>query len=769
MDFKLYSHPDILLGDHLAQVSNAGMSRFASNAIFPEHARLLRVILSFHDLGKGSDYFQSYLLKAAPRSNLTRHSEFSALWACYYCMEKLKLDPLDSLFAYVCVMSHHGNLDNFSELLCPDLSRDELKQISEHTNYTELNAIQNSLGLDVCLSASLFEELLSFFAKNSLSSLYRSIRSQIIPEHWLRLNYLFSLLIWADKYSAIFKSQGQDHDANNWNIGYLNHYKNGLPIGQGAIASIRNEAYACLPEYIKAEIKTYSINMPTGSGKTLSSLKVALELQKAYPHLQRIIYSLPFTSVIDQNYKVFVDILQQSSVNVSSDLILAHHHLAEYDYQGIDEYSQNEAEYLVETWDSKLVVTTFVQLLASCLSVRNSSLKRFHRLANAVIILDEVQNIPHCYWELLRSALKQITQSLNSVILLVTATLPMIFDPEDQDVLELAYPKEAWFASLNRVELHRKALSKTIELDELANMIAEDYVQDKSLKRLIILNTIQSSLDLYEMLADLLPDARFLYLSSNVIPKQRLERIDTIKKHTRTGLIIVSTQVVEAGVDIDVDIVYRDLAPLDSIIQASGRCNRNESKGRSRVVLFQLAKNQRPYWRYIYDETLVQGTLRALGTDEAPLEESELHEISTRYYAYLNSVSSKDRSKRIIKGLNTLNLGSALAFHPKNNPDAFNLIDSYPTQTVFIDCDESSAALLESYYALRESAEQDSFEKRAELKKTFRKMGTYMINVDKRFVKSEEPIFIIEKNSLPQYYDPDTGFKRKADQADYIF
>ncbi|MCB5261296.1 MAG: hypothetical protein LHW53_01010, partial [Candidatus Cloacimonetes bacterium] len=77
MDFKLYSHPDILLGDHLAQVSNAGMSRFASNAIFPEHARLLRVILSFHDLGKGSDYFQSYLLKAAPRSNLTRHSEFS--------------------------------------------------------------------------------------------------------------------------------------------------------------------------------------------------------------------------------------------------------------------------------------------------------------------------------------------------------------------------------------------------------------------------------------------------------------------------------------------------------------------------------------------------------------------------------------------------------------------------------------------------------------------------------------------------------------------
>lgn len=769
MDFKLYSHPDILLMDHLAQVTNAGMSRFGSNAIFPEHARLLKVILSFHDLGKGSGFFQSYLLKVAPRTNLTKHSEFSALWACYYCMQELQISPLDSLMAYVCVRSHHGDLDNFSELLCPDLEPEELKKISDHTDYTELNAILNTLELDTCLSASRFEELLGFFSKYSLSSQYRKIRAQILPEHWLRLNYLFSLLIWADKYSAIFHTECQDHDAQHWEIRYLDHYKSELPIGQGVIASIRDEAYANLSKHLKAEIKTYSINMPTGSGKTLSSLKVALELQKAYPQLQRIIYSLPFTSVIDQNYKVFVDILQQSSVELSSNLILAHHHLAEFEYQGIDEYSQNEAEYLVETWDSKLVVTTFVQLLASCLSVKNSSLKRFHRLANAVIILDEVQNIPHCYWELLRSALKQITQSLNSVILLVTATLPMIFDPDDKDMLELAYHKKTWFSSLNRVEVHRHMLSKTIELDELATMIAEDYSQDKVLKRLIILNTLQSSLDLYDLLADLLPEASFLYLSSNVIPKQRLERIDTIKKHAGTGLIIVSTQVVEAGVDIDVDTVYRDLAPLDSIIQACGRCNRNEAKGRSKVLLFQLAKKQRPYWRYIYDETLVQATLRALGTNEAPLEESELHEISTRYYSCLTELSSKDRSKKIIKGLSSLNLGSALAFHSKNNPDAFNLIDSYPTQTVFIDCDKSSSQLLESYYALRKSDDQDSFEKRAELKKIFRKMGAYMINVDKRFVKSDDHIFIIEKDSVPLYYDSNTGFKRKADQADYIF
>lgn len=769
MDFSLYSHPDILLKDHLAQVSHTGMSRFTANGIFTQYADLLKVILVFHDLGKGSLYFQSYLLRGKPRSNLTRHSEFSALWAYYYCIQDLHLEALDALLAYVCIKTHHGNLGDISELMVRDLSPIELCEISDQTDYDELNAILAGLGIVTYFSKTRFQELNSYFAKNPLSAQYRKLRAQIIPQDWLRLNYLFSLLIWADKYSAIFHNVAQDHEKQKWHIGYLDHYKSGLPPGQGIIADIRNEAYDSLSTSIDPKITIYSINMPTGSGKTITSLKVALELRKSFPHLQRIIYSLPFTSVIDQNYKVFEDILTKSSVDISSQMILAHHHLAEYEYRDREEYSQNEAEYLVETWDSELVVTTFVQLLASFLSVRNSSLKRFHRLANAVIILDEVQNIPHHYWSLLRSVLKLITQSLNSVILLVTATLPMIFDPEDADVMELAYSKQRWFSSLNRVELHRQALDKTMELEELAQLIFNDYQQDTSLKRLIILNTVQSSLDLHMQLAKLLPEATFIYLSSNVIPKQRLERIHCIKTHSGSGLIIVSTQVVEAGVDIDVDIVYRDLAPLDSIIQASGRCNRNESKARSKVVLFQLAKNERPYWRYIYDETLVHATLKTLGSQPTPLAESDLHALSIHYYANLNEFSSKDRSQRIINALNTLNLGSALDIHPKNNPNAFNLIDSHPTQTVFLEYDEDATTLLQAYLDLRHDESIEPFARRAKQRKTLRKMGAYMINVDKRIIQSPEPIFIIEADDLPRFYHPDTGFKRKPDQADYIF
>ncbi|MCK9309708.1 MAG: CRISPR-associated endonuclease Cas3'', partial [Candidatus Cloacimonetes bacterium] len=131
--------------DHLTQVTNTGISRFSTNRVFMEYAQLFKVILSFHDLGKGSGYFQRYLLDNAPRTNLTRHSEFSAIWAYYYCLTELKLEGLDCLLVYVCVISHHADMDNFSELLSPNLSADELMLISENTDYEELNAILSDL------------------------------------------------------------------------------------------------------------------------------------------------------------------------------------------------------------------------------------------------------------------------------------------------------------------------------------------------------------------------------------------------------------------------------------------------------------------------------------------------------------------------------------------------------------------------------------------------------------------------------------------------
>lgn len=769
MNFSLFSHPELLLKDHLKHVLHAGKERFYQNRILGQYADLLEVILAFHDLGKGSKYFQDYLFKNAPRSNLTRHSEFSAIWAFFYCQSELQADILDCLIAYVCIKSHHSDLEDFSEALAPELNTDELLNINAAINYMELNSILEILGLKPCLSANSFRSFLESLNKQTLSSRYRRAKSLITHNHWIYINYLFSLLVWADKHSAIFRHHTVNESSGIWLCEYVDKYKASLPPGTGFISEIRNQAYQELSGNIHESKQGYSLNMPTGSGKTINSLKVALELKKQRPSLQRIIYSLPFTSIIDQNQKVFESILSHNHVEVVSKLILAHHHLADLGYKSDTEYDSNESEYLVETWGSELVVTTFVQLLSSCLSARNRNLKRFHRLANSILILDEVQNIPHHYWHLLRCVLKLVMQHLNSVVILVTATLPMIFEPEEDGIVELAFHKKEWFSGLNRIDIDTRNLGSIFEISDLAELIAADYTTDRKLNRLTILNTVQSSLDLYSLLSTLLPEAELLYLSSNVIPKHRLELIDYIKNNRSSGLIIVSTQVVEAGVDIDVDAVYRDLAPLDSIIQAAGRCNRNSIKTRSRVVLFELVKDNKPYWKYIYDETLIQATIKSLKTETHIISESALHDISVNYYQCLKQATAKDKSKLIINNLSGLNLSSALVYHPKNNPEAFNLIESHPSQTVFVSCDQVACDLLQQFISLQKAFFGDIYQRKSEIKNLTRKMHPYMINVDKRLLKTDEPIFFIERDCLPQYYDLKTGFKRKPDQADYIF
>jgi len=770
MEYKLRSHPEILLKDHLTQVYQTGMWRFMQNGIWLEYKPVMEVILAFHDIGKGSFFFQEYLLNQAPRSSLSRHSEFSALWGLWHCMNVLKLGTLECIWAYVCISSHHTDLGDVSELLVPNLSTEDLLEINRSINYDELNAILSQLLPSANLSADGFMEWLRALKTSSIPSLYRRAKKAVKPDDWLLLDYLFSILIWADKNSAIFARETQDQTRQQWQISYIDRYKiNRLGPGQGFIDVIRNQAYESLVTALDKDSALYSMNMPTGSGKTINALKVAFELKRENPKLQRVIYSLPFTSIIDQNQKVFEAILEESSVDVSSELVLAHHHLAEFSYKGKNEFSSNESEFLIETWDSELIVTTFFQLLASFLSVKNSNLKRFHRLANAVIILDEVQNIPHHYWDLLGYTLELITQKMSSVVILVTATLPMIFEPSKRRAIELAARKDEWFAGLNRTALDCDLSAKDIDIEGLSKLIFESSQANPQNNVLIILNTVQSSIDLFNSLKGLVREEQLVYLSSNVIPKHRIERIKIIKDNPKCGLVIVSTQVVEAGVDIDVDIIYRDMAPLDSIIQAAGRCNRNDTKDTSRVVLFHLVKNQKPYWRYVYDETLVRATQKALEQNAPIINESALHTIANHYYEYLNKVTSSDKSRKIINQLTGLDLGTALRYHPKENPGAFNLIDDIPTQTVFVECDTEATEAKRIYFDFDESSYSDKYKMLADRKKITRNLSPYMINVDKRHALSEAPIHFIDKESLAVLYDKNTGFKRQPEQRDYIF
>jgi len=768
MNFKLYSHPKILLKDHLQGVVRTGLNRFEENGLYKEDYLLLKIILSLHDLGKASLFFQEYLLYNHRKSKCTHHSEFSALWAYLICSNDFKLDKLSCLIAYITIKSHHLDMNDIDIMLIPSVDEKTLFNINNNTDYEELNYIYNLLDLNVNLDEKRSNELLYILNNNVIRREYRNIKNELKPdklekEHiWLRIYYIFSLLIWSDKDNAIFNNNRDDLKTKRWKSYYVYNYKNNLNNAGGIIDKIRNEAFREVPLNLKEGYNIYSINMPTGTGKTLTSLNVALKLMENNKKLQRIIYSLPFISIIDQNEKVFKEIHKENSITITSDIILSHHHLSDFCYESDSEkYSINKSEFLIETWDSELIVTTFVQLLATCLSNRNNNLKRFHRLANSIIILDEVQNIPPKYWSLIKYVFNLLSCHLNSIIIFVTATLPLIYDPNRDPILELANNKKIWFKLLNRFTIDKSMLSTTISLKDLSIIIIKDYSSDNISRRLVILNTIESSIELYNILKNELPQALIIYLSSNVIPKHRLERIERIKNKKENGLIIISTQVVEAGVDIDVDCVYRDLAPLDSIIQAAGRCNRNDLKSQGYVKLFQLKDKNIPYWKYIYDETLIDATLQTLNSEKKDyIPESDLQNLSDYYYNTLENNVTSDISKEIINNLSFLNFCRAFCYDSQSNPMAFNLIESLSVQNVFVQIDEDSSKLSENYQELLNSTPENIFEWKSQLREQFRKMSPYIISVNKKYLSSAESLFIIRKEVLSKYYDEETGFKR---------
>ncbi len=637
MESELLSHPKITLDEHLTSVYLRGIKLFEKNRVFSELKRILEISLLFHDLGKASKHFQNYIRGTELKSNSSRHSGISAAWTYLYLSKLLKLSELDSLLGYLIVRKHHNNFDDIKQMLImPDES---LLEISENIDYDKLVKIY-SKALDDCIVIE-HDMFVEFLKQLETKSLYRRLRRHIksLPnDYWIKLNYLFSILVYADKEEAIFHSKVDSSDTRYWKQSFVPNYIQSLPKTESFLNSLRAKAFNNLNELTPRQ-GIQSINLPTGLGKTLSTLNYAIKLKDSLNSNSSIIYCLPFTSIIDQNFNVFKNVFQMNNLSYTNNALLSHHHLVDLNFIGTSDFSLHESEFLIETWNSELIVTTFVQIILTLFSFRNTSLKRFHKLANSIIILDEVQSIPSEYWSLIRKGLQAICDYMNATVILVTATMPLIF--EKNTLVELISDKESFFGKMNRVTLDVSLLNKKTDINTFIDTILGRYNTKPDINRLIIVNTIQCSIQLYEALRLELDSERLIYLSSNVIPKHRLSRINKIKAEPGKGFIIVSTQVVEAGVDIDVEEVYRDLAPLDSVIQASGRCNRNAIGNQGNVVLIQLTNNNRFYWSFVYDQVLIQATTNSIvSLNKMIIPEIDYPKLTKRYYYSLNEAIS---------------------------------------------------------------------------------------------------------------------------------
>lgn len=329
----------------------------------------------------------------------------------------------------------------------------------------------------------------------------------------------------------------------------------------------------------------FSLTVPTGGGKTLASLGFALEHARLHGK-SRIIYAIPFTSIIEQNAGVFRKFLGEEAV-------LEHHNSLD-----VDPGAENAGTRLAaENWDAPLIVTTNVQLFESLFASRTSRCRKLHNLVNSVVVLDEAQQIPRDFHEPITRVMQQMADHFGVTWLLCTATQPDLgkqIDPFGgvlhtglDDICEII-PEPARLADqLKRVEIEMPSdPDEKTSWESLARQLAvEECV-------LVVVNKRQDARTLYELLPE---EAGTYHLSANMCAEHRSAILRDIRQKLsarRVGsakpLRVVSTQLIEAGVDVDFPVVYRAMAGLDSVAQAAGRCNREGlSSEPGRVVVFQ--------------------------------------------------------------------------------------------------------------------------------------------------------------------------------------
>lgn len=357
----------------------------------------------------------------------------------------------------------------------------------------------------------------------------------------------------------------------------------------------------------------FSLTVPTGGGKTLSSLAFALAHAIKHGH-RRIIYVIPFTSIIEQNAKVFADLL----ASLGSDAVLEHHSNLSPDKE------TTRSRLAAENWDAPIVVTTAVQFYESLFAAKTSRSRKIHNIANSVVILDEAQSLPVQYLAPCLRTLEQLYTNYQTTTVLCTATQPAItknhlFPIGLENPTEITSNTTKLFADLERVTVtYRGSLDDQTIASELAS----------APQALCIVNTRNHAQSLYK----LLPSSDESYhLSALMCPAHRLQVLDTVRARLDQHLPVrlISTQLIEAGVDIDFPVVFRSMAGLDSIAQAAGRCNRNGTLATGHVHVFHSQHISSE--RYFRETANVGHEILDLHADD-PLSTSAVKAYFEKYY-----------------------------------------------------------------------------------------------------------------------------------------
>lgn len=583
-----HSHP---LQKHLQKVAQLA-KRFAGcyGSLFAEYAGLL------HDLGKFQEAFQKYICNASGFEKENAHLEDvestklrkipHSTAGAKYAVEHL--NPFfGHLLAYL-IAGHHAGLADWYDKGSLKL---RLQQADDELAASLSGLVESSLSED-------FFPLSDDDLKRDFFAFWKEGAKLEELHIWMR--FLFSCLVDADFLDTeAFMNGYADADAAQAaelrpkfpGLDELHQryeqYMAQLYEKSDKNSSLNQERHAVLQQCFSAAETNhtlFSLTVPTGGGKTLASLGFALKHALKFGK-KRIIYAIPFTSIIEQNADVFRKAL-------GDDAVLEHHSNLEVK----EDKETAKTRLATENWDAPLIVTTNVQLFESLFAAKTSRCRKIHNIADSVVILDEAQQLPRDFQKPITDMMRVLAHDYGVTFVLCTATQPELGKNIDAfgrtileglpDVREIVVDKIALSEKLRRVRIKMPPLNgKTQSWQEIADEIAA---------RPCVLAVVNTRKHAQKLFAALSSDGIKLHLSANMCATHRSEVIALVRRYLalyRAGslhkpLWLVSTQLIEAGVDLDFPCVYRAMAGLDSIAQAAGRCNREGKLSFGEVVVF---------------------------------------------------------------------------------------------------------------------------------------------------------------------------------------
>ncbi|MDR1753760.1 MAG: CRISPR-associated helicase Cas3' [Eubacterium sp.] len=529
---------------HLSKVSKYAYE-FGSKCGIGE---LMRIAGLLHDIGKSTAEWQEYLQKS-PKKTIP-HSIYGARYAFE---ETLEFQPASEILGNI-ILAHHGSLhDNISpegktpineKLSAVNNDFDFLDNLE--STQIDLNTIKNEI-VQVLNKARGADK--PFFASMLIKLAYSCLVDSDRLDAYLfesDMNYLPAIPDWQEFITRLEK-RVSELSAKNKN---------------SQMTELRVKVSDDCRKAGLRNTGIYKLEVPTGGGKTLSSLRFALEHAKKHK-LDRIIYVIPYLSILSQTAKEI-----RSALDADDNLVIEHHS---------NFFPDNEQNYKLHTdrWGATIILTTQVQFLESVFSAKGSDLRKLHNMAKSVIIFDEAQSIPIKCIHLFNSTLNFLNSACGSTILLCTATQPPFESAERKIIFSENPSLTEYIEPPKRYTIINELTMSGWTYRELAEFIVDKHRNST----LVIVNTKKAAKSLCEELKFM--GTPVLHLSTGMCSAHRDDVINTVREKLNSNepIICVSTQLIEAGVDISFECVVKDIAGLDSIYQAAGRCNRHGEFG----------------------------------------------------------------------------------------------------------------------------------------------------------------------------------------------